>query len=57
MTLSGSLLTELLHGLDHILLKLIEGTRLTEIDALSRGILCQVLEVESPFTIGQELNG
>ena len=54
--LLGSPLTELLHGVDHLLLELLQSIRLTEVDSFTGGVLGQVLEVKGPFTVGQELN-
>ncbi|KZR92198.1 hypothetical protein MITS9509_01658 [Synechococcus sp. MIT S9509] len=56
MELCGLFLAELLHRVDHFLLKFLEGTGFAEVDPLPRSILRQVLKVECSFTIGEELN-
>ena len=56
MELCGSFLAELLHRVDHFLLKFLEGTGFAEVDPLSSSILRQVLKVECPLTVGEELN-
>ena len=56
MKLCQSFLAELLHRIDHFLLKFFEGTRFAEVDSLPSSILRQVLKVECPLTVGKKLN-
>jgi MFS-type transporter involved in bile tolerance (Atg22 family) len=56
MSSAGSLLAELLHRVDHFLLKIIQGTGFAQIESFSRSVLRKILKVEGSLTIGKELN-
>ena len=54
--LPGSVLAELLHRVDHLLLEGFQGTGLAQIKAFASGILGQVLEMKGSCSIGKELD-
>ena len=56
MELCRSFLAELLHRVDHFLLKLLESARFAEVDPLAGSILRQVLEVERALAVGEKLD-
>ena len=56
MELCRSFLAELLHRVDHFLLKLLESARFAEVDPLASSILRQVLEVERALAVGEKLD-
>ena len=54
--LPGSVLAELLHRVDHLLLEGFQGTGLAQIKAFASGVLGQVLEMKGSLSIGKELD-
>ena len=54
--LPGSVLAELLHRVDHLLLERFQGTGLAQIKAFASGVLGQVLEMKGSLSIGKELD-
>ena len=52
----ASLHAEFLHGVDHFLLKLLQGAGFAQVQSFAGCILCQILEVECSFTVGEKLD-